>query len=617
MPGYSLRTLANTMDNKKQLSPIEIKVKNRIKDAVERISEEYRLFRGFLSRVRIKNDNSYPTMAVDRNKIIYYNNDFVNSMDDDELRFVIVHEILHIVHKHVDKLSKIDPKEAMKHNVAMDLEINSTLKEIIKYKVSSKLYEKILFPDKYGLPELQSYSWYLDHLPIATPSVTDMVDSQKMENQKNKSSDDKEGIGNVGNSDQESDNGPDGKNISNSNSKTESDQNNEDNNGSGGNGDSENDKQNSNAKSNGGSGNSKGENDEGESDNNSNEIEGDGDGEGSSNGSNGGGSVKGLNEKPKLSRSKINKDGSSDGIDKNGDQDSSEVSDSEDAESSDNNGSDSESKDNKGSFEKVSKDESDEDTSDGEIEDKSNDPDPELENESDKILDYVDKHKKEVNNNNTGSKEEGRSGQGFGYGYSIQDSIPTGNYSYNGLFKLLVSITKKNAPRKDDYSYSRINRRFQGMDSEILRPGKLGVKKDDLKYAIIYDVSPSTDWYLNDMSVGLDEFYQKYKNKFNLDIDIYFTATGFIKMVPIKRYNKHEVPHGSGTYMYSGLEAVVKSGIKYHDILVITDGEDNSFSRFKEFNKKVKVAVVNGTCMDYVTEAAKSDPNLTPIRLNI
>ena len=66
-----------------------------------------------------------PTAAVDGKKI-YYNREFINDLDQDEVTFVLCHEVLHVVLDHFGRRSHRDPSW---WNMANDFVINSMLTE--------------------------------------------------------------------------------------------------------------------------------------------------------------------------------------------------------------------------------------------------------------------------------------------------------------------------------------------------------------------------------------------------------------------------------------------------------------------------------------------------------
>jgi len=66
-----------------------------------------------------------PTAATD-GKFLYYNAEFVNSLDNSELQFLVCHEILHCVYDHLGRCGK---RDSQLWNIAIDLLVNSVLVE--------------------------------------------------------------------------------------------------------------------------------------------------------------------------------------------------------------------------------------------------------------------------------------------------------------------------------------------------------------------------------------------------------------------------------------------------------------------------------------------------------
>lgn len=66
-----------------------------------------------------------PTMATDGYRILY-NEDFVLSRSDDDLRFILAHEVLHCLFGHMDRRQERDPR---RWNIAADLAVNGALVE--------------------------------------------------------------------------------------------------------------------------------------------------------------------------------------------------------------------------------------------------------------------------------------------------------------------------------------------------------------------------------------------------------------------------------------------------------------------------------------------------------
>jgi predicted metal-dependent peptidase len=59
--------------------------------------------------------------------IMFYNEDFVAKLTDPELRYILTHEIYHLILHHCTKRMPEDPKQAKKWNIAADLAVNSLI----------------------------------------------------------------------------------------------------------------------------------------------------------------------------------------------------------------------------------------------------------------------------------------------------------------------------------------------------------------------------------------------------------------------------------------------------------------------------------------------------------
>lgn len=82
------------------------------------------------------------TMAVD-GRNMYYNQEFVLKMTQDELMFVVAHEVLHLVYEHLGRTRKDHDKKIA--NMAMDYVVNSTL---VNNKIGT-MPKDCLISDKY------------------------------------------------------------------------------------------------------------------------------------------------------------------------------------------------------------------------------------------------------------------------------------------------------------------------------------------------------------------------------------------------------------------------------------------------------------------------------------
>jgi predicted metal-dependent peptidase len=139
-------------------------VNKKIEDSLIRISIKFPYFTRLITRLKYEElpSSQLPTMGVDSNEgIVYYNSEFVNSLTSDELDFVVMHEMLHIVHRHCSE-REVKSRSHEENNISMDLEINSVIKEKILFGTPVK---DGCYPSNYGLPELYTHEWYLERLP--------------------------------------------------------------------------------------------------------------------------------------------------------------------------------------------------------------------------------------------------------------------------------------------------------------------------------------------------------------------------------------------------------------------------------------------------------------------
>jgi len=74
----------------------------------------------------VEADDWCPTMAVDGYHM-YYNTEFVNGMDDEELKFVVAHEVMHMVYRHFLRRETRNPRL---WNCAGDYVINLELQDL-------------------------------------------------------------------------------------------------------------------------------------------------------------------------------------------------------------------------------------------------------------------------------------------------------------------------------------------------------------------------------------------------------------------------------------------------------------------------------------------------------
>lgn len=135
-----------------------------------------------MTYVKYKKHKDIPTMGItitDKGILCYYNESFVNSLDDTELMFLMLHECFHIILRHIQRSVNLDPTLS---NIATDAIINHTLTNnhnfnryitFIKGGVElDRSYNGSLLFEEY-------YKWLLDNsikLPMKSFSLKDNSD---------------------------------------------------------------------------------------------------------------------------------------------------------------------------------------------------------------------------------------------------------------------------------------------------------------------------------------------------------------------------------------------------------------------------------------------------------
>lgn len=79
-----------------------------------------------LAPIEVEDAKVLATMAVDKRGNMWYNAEFVNKMDQDEVKGVVCHEVMHVALEH---LRGLKGKDAMVCNVAMDIVVNDLILE--------------------------------------------------------------------------------------------------------------------------------------------------------------------------------------------------------------------------------------------------------------------------------------------------------------------------------------------------------------------------------------------------------------------------------------------------------------------------------------------------------
>jgi len=120
----------------------------RIPKAIEEISMEWAhkapFFTEFLIRFKYIEDESFPTIGVGMHKFYVsciYNPEFINSLSEHDLKFVLIHEILHLIKNHHSRFAKISEQNMQLYNIAADIVINEEI--ISKISINGNKFNRL------------------------------------------------------------------------------------------------------------------------------------------------------------------------------------------------------------------------------------------------------------------------------------------------------------------------------------------------------------------------------------------------------------------------------------------------------------------------------------------
>jgi predicted metal-dependent peptidase len=111
---------------------------------------------------------SIDTAATDGESILY-NPKFIEGLENKQVTFLLVHEIMHVALGHNSRMHVAPDAPHEVHNIAMDLAINS---HPLMDTVDVEKIENGVYPKDFNLPEGKSYEWYLKKI-LDDPSLQD------------------------------------------------------------------------------------------------------------------------------------------------------------------------------------------------------------------------------------------------------------------------------------------------------------------------------------------------------------------------------------------------------------------------------------------------------------
>lgn len=112
-------------------------------------SKEFCLFSGVLSIGKVEFTDRIPT-ACTNGRDVMYNEDFIDTLSEKELNFVVLHEALHKVFQHMSLWRKLWKEDAMLANMAADYVVNWTIHEADKANNLTEIPSTALFDKKYA-----------------------------------------------------------------------------------------------------------------------------------------------------------------------------------------------------------------------------------------------------------------------------------------------------------------------------------------------------------------------------------------------------------------------------------------------------------------------------------
>lgn len=101
-------------------------------------------FGNLATRMTLVNADSWCRTAATDGRKFYYNSRFINALDQQELVFLVAHEVLHVVYDHIGRREERDPRLS---NVAADFAVNG---DLVKHNIGRMITTvECLYDEKY------------------------------------------------------------------------------------------------------------------------------------------------------------------------------------------------------------------------------------------------------------------------------------------------------------------------------------------------------------------------------------------------------------------------------------------------------------------------------------
>ncbi len=112
-------------------------------------SKQFCMFAGVLSVGKVMFSDEIPTACTNGRDVIY-NPDFIKTLDDKELNFVVLHEALHKVYQHMHLWRKLFKEDGNLTNMAADYVVNYAIHEADVNNEITKMPSSALFDKRYA-----------------------------------------------------------------------------------------------------------------------------------------------------------------------------------------------------------------------------------------------------------------------------------------------------------------------------------------------------------------------------------------------------------------------------------------------------------------------------------
>jgi len=112
-------------------------------------SKQFCMFAGVLSVGKVNFTKDLPTAATNGRDVMY-NPEFIDTMNDKELNFVVLHEALHKAFQHMHLWKKLWVESPQLANMAADYVVNNTIHEADEYNEITLMPSSALFDKKYA-----------------------------------------------------------------------------------------------------------------------------------------------------------------------------------------------------------------------------------------------------------------------------------------------------------------------------------------------------------------------------------------------------------------------------------------------------------------------------------